>query len=135
MNRTGYFTAQFIESFPTLMEPDVLYISTTYSTSGHICPCGCGREIVMKLSPMRWRVIYDGEVSLQPSVAATGLPCNSHYFITRGKVDWCHKLDASEVAMVQAADRRVIEEHHTQLAPQKSAWWNRLLRRRDSRRS
>jgi len=92
------------------MEPGILYVSTTYSTAGHVCPCGCGREVVTKLSPARWRVIFDGEVSLSPSVAATGLPCNAHYFITRGIVDWHRKLDARQASAAQAADRRTVEE-------------------------
>jgi hypothetical protein len=86
MNRTPRYVAEFVESFPTPMEPGILYISSKYSTAGHLCPCGCGREVVTKLSPARWRITLDGEVSLWPSVAATGLPCDSHYFITRGEV-------------------------------------------------
>lgn len=88
MNRTERYTPEFVESFPTPMEPGVLYISTMYSTAGHLCPCGCGHEVVTKLSPARYHVVLDGEVLLRPSVAATALPCKSHYFITRGQVDW-----------------------------------------------
>jgi Family of unknown function (DUF6527) len=118
------------------MEEGVLYISTAYSIAGHICPCGCGREVITKLSPPRWRVIYDGEVSLKPSVAATGLPCNSHYFITRGEVDWRYKLDAVQAAKTQTADRRAIEDHRAS-APspgQGASWWSRLWRRTNRKR-
>src|SRR4051794_10728682 len=104
MTATEHYGAEFVESFPAPMERGVLYISTKYSTAGHICPCGCAREVVTKLSPARYRVIYDGEVSLKPSVAATGLPCNSHYFITRGEVDWHYKLDPGRAAKAQTAD-------------------------------
>jgi hypothetical protein len=123
MSRTEHYTARFVESFPTPMEPGILYVSTTYSTAGHICPCRCGRDVITKLSPARWRVILDGEVSLSPSVAATGLPCNSHYFITRGIVDWHPKLDARQASAAQTADRRVVEEHRT-AAP--NGWLARL---------
>lgn len=130
MSRTQHYYAQFVESFPTLMEQGVLYISTKYSTAGHICPCGCGREVVTKLSPARYRVIYDGEVSLKPSVAATGLPCNSHYFITRGEVDWHLKLEAVHAARAQAADRRAVEAHQAPaLSIERRGWWARLRRR------
>jgi hypothetical protein len=125
VNRIEHFTARFVESFPTPMEPGVLYVSITYSTAGHICPCGCGQEVVTKLSPVRWRVIFDGEVSLSPSVAATGLPCNSHYFITRGVVDWHRKLDARQASAARVADRHTVEEHRT-AAP--SGWLARLRR-------
>lgn len=125
MSPIGHYTVLFVESFPTPMEPGVLYVSTTYSTAGHICPCGCGREVVTKLSPARWRVIFDGEVSLVPSVAATGLPCNSHYYITRGEVDWYRKLDAQQASAARAADRRAVEEHRV---PVPSGWLARLKR-------
>ena len=131
MTRIDHYAARFVESFPTPMEPRVLYVSTSYSTAGHICPCGCGREVVTKLSPARWRVIYDGEVSLKPSVASTGLPCNSHYFITRGDVDWRYQLNAVHAAKAQAADRRAIEDHRAPTTPpaQRANWWTRLWRR------
>jgi hypothetical protein len=113
------------------MEPGVLYISTAYSTAGHICPCGCEREVVTKLSPARWRIIYDGEISLKPSVASTGLPCNSHYFITRGTVDWRYQLDVVEAARAQAADRCALENHPAPTTPstRRTHWWTRLRRR------
>jgi hypothetical protein len=127
--RTDHYTAAFVQSFPTPMEPGILYIAPAYSTAGHVCPCGCGREVVTKLSPARWRVIFDGEVSLKPSVAATGLPCNSHYFITRGKVDWRPQLDHLQAATAQSADRSAIEQHRTPVAqPPRRRWWKRLHR-------
>jgi hypothetical protein len=130
MSRTHHFTAQFVQSFPTPMEPGVLYISTAYSTAGHICPCGCRREVVTKLSPARWRVIFDGEVSLKPSVAATGLPCNSHYFITGGYVDWHPELNRVQAARAQSADRRAIEERRAPALPApRRRWWTRFRRR------
>ena len=125
MSRTEHYTARFVESFPTPMEPGILYVSTTYSTAGHICPCGCGREVITKLSAARWRVIFDGEVSLSPSVAATGLPCNSHYYITRGEVDWHRELDTRQAAAARAADRRTVEERRT-AAP--NGWLARIRR-------
>jgi Family of unknown function (DUF6527) len=130
MSRTDHYTAEFVQSFPTIMEPGVLYISTAYSTAGHICPCGCGREVVTKLSPVRWRVIFDGEVSLKPSVAATGLPCNSHYFITRGHVDWHPELNRGQAARAQSADRRAIEGRLAPVLPApRRRWWTRFRRR------
>jgi len=129
MNRTHRYTGQFVEAFPTPMEPGVLYVSTAYSTAGHICPCGCGREVVTKLSPVRWQLIFDGEVSLKPSVAVTGLPCNSHYFITRGQVDWHPKLNLGQVAKAQARDRRAVEGRQVPPPAPGRRWWSWLLSR------
>ena len=126
MRRIEHCTAQFVESFPTPMEPGLLYVSIAYSTAGHVCPCGCGREVVTKLSPARWRVIYDGEVSLTPSIAATGLPCNSHYYITRGEVAWYHKLDATQAARAQAADRCAIDKRRIAVVSTPVGWRTRI---------
>jgi hypothetical protein len=130
MSRTARYTAEFIESFPTPMETGVLYVSVKYSTAGHICPCGCGREVVTKLSPARWKVTFDGEVSLWPSVAATALPCNSHYFITRGEVDWHESLAPPQAARAQAADRRAVEDYRATRDGYAKRLWRRLVRRR-----
>lgn len=130
MTQIDHYAMQCVESFPTPMEPGVLYMSLTYSTAGHICPCGCGREVVTKLSPARYRIIFDGEVSLRPSVAATGLPCNSHYFISRGTVGWHAKLDLAQAARAQAADRRAVEAHQTPTRQPRANWWKRIWGRR-----
>lgn len=131
MTRIDHYAARFVESFPIPMAPGVLYVSTSYSTAGHICPCGCGREVVTKLSPARWRVIYDGEVSLTPSVASTGLPCNSHYLITRGSVDWRRQLSAIHAAKARVTDRRAIDDYRAPTTPlaERTNWWTRLWRR------
>ncbi|OZC91744.1 hypothetical protein CH254_04500 [Rhodococcus sp. 06-412-2C] len=129
MTPIDHFVLELVESFPTPMELGVLYVSTVYSTAGHICPCGCGREVITKLSPARYRIIFDGEVSLKPSVAATGLPCNSHYFITRGRVDWHEKLSAAKAARVQASDQRSVEDRRMPAQPEAhllSRLWKRL---------
>lgn len=126
MSVTQRYVAAFVESFPTPMERGFLYISTAYSTAGHICPCGCGGEVVTKLSPARYRVIFDGEISLTPSVAAAGLQCNSHYFITRGKVEWHRKLDARQAGQARAADHRAVENHR---GATRNGWLRRLWQR------
>lgn len=129
MSRTEHYALECVESFPTPMEPGVLYVSLPYSTAGHICPCGCGREVVTKLSPARYKIIFDGEVSLRPSVAATGLPCNSHYFITRGEVDWHAHLDSAQKSRAQASDRRAVEARRTPAHQARPKWWSRLWSR------
>lgn len=129
MTATDRYVPQFAASFPTPLEPGVLYISTDYSTAGHICPCGCGREVITKLAPARYRIIFDGEISLQPSVAATGLPCNSHYFITRGGVDWHRKLDEAQTSRAQIADRFAVEAHRVPVVQPRTSWWHRLRKR------
>lgn len=121
-----YYTAAFVDSFPVPMEPRTLYVSTKYSTAGHSCACGCGNEVITKLSPARWRITYDGQISLSPSVGAIALPCKSHYFITRGEVDWHRKLTPNEIVQARGADRSSVEEYR---AATRSSWIKRLWRR------
>ncbi|MGY2747874.1 DUF6527 family protein [Arthrobacter sp. UYCu723] len=126
MTGSQHYSAAFVDSFPTPMEPGTLYISTKYSTAGHSCACGCRNEVVTKLSPAKWRIIYDGQISLLPSVGAIALPCNSHYFITRGEVDWRRKLTPNETVQAREADHRSVEEHRAATRPR---WIKRLWRR------
>jgi Family of unknown function (DUF6527) len=109
-HRSKHYVAEFVKWFPTPLATGVLYVSTIYATAAHLCPCGCGCEVVTKLSPARYRITFDGEVSLSPSVAATALACKSHYFITRGEVDWHHQLNARQTVRAQASDQRAVEE-------------------------
>ena len=120
-----HYVAAFVDSFPTPMEPATLYVSAKYSTAGHSCACGCGNEVVTKLSPAKWKITYDGHISLAPSVGAIALPCNSHYFITRGNVDWHRELTTSQSVQAREADRRSVEEHRVAIRP---GWVKRLWR-------
>lgn len=129
MTRTTRYTAEFIESFPTPMKPGILYISTSFSTAGHLCPCGCDQVVVTKLSPARWRITFDGKVSLWPSVAATGLACNSHYFITRGEVDWHRNLTPVQEERAREADQRAVELQRPQQDSFLKRVWCRLTTR------
>ena len=124
------YTAEFVEAFPTPLEPRTLYVSLIYSTAAHICPCGCGCEVVTKLSPARYRFTFDGEASLHPSIASTGLRCNSHYFITRGEVNWNLPLTPAQAARARAADQRALDSRRASVATPKRLrrLWMRFFR-------
>lgn len=79
----------FIEHFPDQLEPGVLYVSMKYAICAHSCACGCGHKVITPLSPKKWKLIYDGEnVTLFPSIGNYGFPCQSHYFLTTGRIEW-----------------------------------------------
>lgn len=93
------------------MEENVLYISVAFATAIHLCPCGCRNEIVTKLSPIRWKLTYDGEtVSLYPSVGNWNLPCRSHYWIFMNRVEWAEDWSEEEISMGREENRRELEE-------------------------
>lgn len=79
----------FIEHFPDQLEPGVLYVSMKYALCAHACACGCGQKVITPLSPTKWKLIYDGvNVTLYPSIGNYGFPCQSHYFLTNGRIEW-----------------------------------------------
>lgn len=90
---------------PEKLEPDVIYISLRFGLVSHNCCCGCGNEVVMPLAPSGWELTYNGEtVSLWPSIGNWGLPCRSHYIITRSTVDWAESWPKSKFRRAQSAD-------------------------------
>ena len=89
---------EFVTHVPDKMEADVLYISIPFSTVLHLCPCGCGNEVVTKISPSRWKLIFDGEtISLSPSIGNWYFPCKSHYWIRNNKIVFVKEWDKEEV--------------------------------------
>lgn len=57
------------------------------------CPCGCGEKIMLSLAAQRrphWTVTLDwlGRPTLSPSVRQV-TQCRSHYWVKRGKLEWC----------------------------------------------
>lgn len=58
-----------------------------------LCPCGCGELVQLNLLPdarPRWSAERhpDGTVTLSPSVWQVA-GCRSHFFLRRGRVEWC----------------------------------------------
>lgn len=91
-------THEFVKSFPAPLEPDVLYISLDYDTTAHLCACGCGHRVILPLHPTAWKLTYDGAaVSMSPSVGNWSFPCQSHYWIERGRICWSTSLTRAQI--------------------------------------
>lgn len=89
---------KFVQYIPDQIEERTLYISIEFGTAVHKCMCGCGNEVVTPLSPTDWELIYNGEsVSLYPSIGNWGFKCESHYWITRGKVRFSDKWSLNKI--------------------------------------
>ena len=112
MTAVHFLRPVFVESFPPTMDQGLLYISIPYHTCGHLCCCGCGQEVITPLSPAQWSFTYDGEnVSLDPSVGNWALPCQSHYWIRKGKVHWSRHYSPAEIAHNRERDQRQLARH------------------------
>ena len=56
-----------------------------------LCPCGCGGEVSLPLTNGHPAWKFNGDLAaptFSPSVLWT-CGCKSHFFIRRGRVEWC----------------------------------------------
>lgn len=100
MKSEGILTPVFVEFIPPEgeLKAGILYISMTYSTTAHLCASGCGRKVVLPLSPTRWQMRFDGEtVSLNPSIGNWDHDCKSHYWIRNNRIEWATKWDNKRI--------------------------------------
>jgi hypothetical protein len=112
MKRQASLKHTFVEFIPDKLESGTLYVSMAFATVAHKCCCGCGSEVVTPLSPTDWKLIFDGKsVSLEPSIGNWSFPCQSHYWITGGKIRWSRQWSEDEVASGRAAARLAKERH------------------------
>jgi len=103
---------EFVEFIPKDRQEGVLYISIPFATAVHNCFCGCGTKVVTPLSPVFWKLIFDGEtVSLSPSVGNWDFPCRSHYYVRRNTVVWEKDMTQEEIDWGRNRDRRAREQH------------------------
>ena len=110
MTRLHHYEHEFVEFVPETLEPGVLYVSTTYATTAHLCMCGCGFEVTSPLTPQLWRMIFDGQtVSLIPSIGNWSFKCESHYWLERGTVDWAAKWSQERIATGREASHRRLQ--------------------------
>lgn len=96
----------FVDFIPDKMESGVLYVTMEFATASHLCCCGCGSEVVTPISPTDWQLSFDGRsVSLKPSIGNWSFPCQSHYWITNGRVRWALPMSREEIEAGRALDR------------------------------
>lgn len=106
--RQGTLRHEFVDFIPERLAEGTIYISRRYRTASHLCCCGCGLEVVTPLNPAKWRLIdnSDGTISLLPSVGNWSFPCQSHYFLTKNRIEWAGALSRELIASVQEEDLR-----------------------------
>ena len=91
---------KFVELIPEQKEmvDGVIYVSLKYDTAIHNCMCGCGEQVVTPLSPIDWKLTYNGEsVSLYPSIGNWEFKCRSHYWIKKGAVVWAQDWSTERI--------------------------------------
>lgn len=97
MSRIQNLNPIFSDKIPEELAPGILYISMNHRVAKHLCPCGCGEVITIIFDPELWKLKFDGEtVSIFPSIGNYNIPCQSHYFITDNKINWCQAYTDDE---------------------------------------
>lgn len=75
--------------------------------------------------------IAGDRVSIRPSIGNHDFPCQSHYFITDGRVSWAYATSRAEIEAGRARDRRLKRGRKTwrEQVAAGVAWLAQLLRK------
>lgn len=139
---------QVVDSIPEKLQVGTLYVTMEGDVAGHLCACGCGREVITPLSPTDWSIaINQSGATLDPSIGNWAFPCRSHYFIWDGKVIWASNMSDKAIAQGRQRSKASKQTYYKQLnetgpMPQEHlhqppmrqtgvqkliAWWKRLF--------
>lgn len=100
-------------SIPEVLAPDTLYVTADRDVAGHLCACGCGREVITPISPTDWSISFDRRgASLSPSIGNWAFPCRSHYFIRSGGVVWARDMSNSAIEQGRRRDRARKQQYY-----------------------
>jgi Family of unknown function (DUF6527) len=84
---------------PRELKPNVLYVSEEFDIAIHLCPCGCGSRVKTPLGAAEWSMEEnESGPTLEPSLGNWQIACQSHYWITRGNVEWAAKWKPEQIA-------------------------------------
>jgi Family of unknown function (DUF6527) len=114
-----------VRTMPAQLEPGVLYVSEEFETAAHLCACGCGSKVRTPLGPTEWTFTnHPAGPSLVPSVGNWQRPCQSHYVIQRGAIEWSNQWTPKQIASGRAAEVKRRDAHYSSLP--RAAWWKRV---------
>lgn len=110
-----------VDKTPRELEDGVVYLNVEYELATLKCACGCGHKVVL-LCPDGHSVIDDGGyATIYPSVGVWDAPCRSHFFVTRGQVEW-YSSWSDEMIKHSMSTQRVRHEKKT-----RKPWWVRII--------
>ena len=96
---------KFVEYMPDTIETGILYISLKFGTILHKCVCGCNNVVNTPLSPVDWKMTYDGDsITLYPSIGNWSFHCKSHYWIINNKIVWAKTWGYEKIERVRKSE-------------------------------
>jgi len=131
------FEMQRVHYMPKELKPGVLYVSEEFDIAVHLCACGCGSKVRTPLGSTEWSVIETKSgPSLRPSVGNWQQACQSHYWITNGKVRWAEKWAPEQIAAGRLHEEKRRHTYYEALDRKRGgalqrlwSWLKRLFRR------
>lgn len=119
--------AEYVDFIPQDIQAGILYVSKRFRTASHLCCCGCGTKIVTPLRETEFRLdLEDGGVSLFPSVGNWNHPCQSHYWVRAGKIEWAGAMTTAQIERGRVYDDALKDEY---FAARAWPWWQRAAAR------
>jgi hypothetical protein len=121
---------QRVHYMPKELEPGVLYVSKEFNSVLHLCACGCGSKVSTPLGPTEWSLKDTPRgPSLWPSVGNWQLPCQSHYVINAGQIQWARKWSTEQIAAGRKHEDERRQEYYNAIHRKRSSAWSRFWRR------
>jgi Family of unknown function (DUF6527) len=119
-------TVERVHFMPSELKPGGIYVSEEFGIAVHLCACGCGSKIKTPLGATEWSLeeTRNGP-SLRPSIGNWQRPCQSHYWITQGEIEWAPKWTPEEIL----AGRHREEERRRAYYETLDNTWSRRIRR------
>jgi len=100
---------------PDELEDGILYISLRFRVVMHGCCCGCKNKVITPLSPVRWKMTFDGKtISLDPSIGNWNFKCRSHYWIINSEVEWADKWTNKQILKGKSWEKKKRTEYYSQ---------------------
>lgn len=121
--RLNFLKHEFVEKIPPTIEAGIIYISKKRPIAVHSCCCGCGGKVVTPLRPMDWELTDHGDsISLRPSIGNWSFKCQSHYWITKGKVIWSYQMNPYEIKQIREHNAKAKRRYYAR----KKGIWRRI---------
>jgi len=99
------------ETLSPRVGPFEFHYSQRFEMAALSCPCGCGHRVMLNLLDQHRLVIEGGLPTVTPSILVSDAPCLSHFYVSRGRVQWAQQWSKQTVAQVmQSQVRRHVEQ-------------------------
>lgn len=96
---------QKVASMPLNLEEGILYVSLENQVAGHLCPCGCGSKVLIRIGKAGWDYTENrGKVTMFPSLSNWELPCRSHYWIRKNIIKWSNSWTDEDIEEGRQSD-------------------------------